>query len=64
MILNMDEAHEELLSLYEFYFSPTYYSINDKEKIRVIKRIRMLELYMNRSINQEFQNQFKDSVGQ
>ena len=43
MILTLEEAREELLSLYEVYFAPNFYSLGTPEySANIIKQIRCL----------------------
>ena len=59
VILTLEEAREELLSLYEVYFAPNFYSLGTPEyRANVIKQIRRLEMYIQRTITNEFNKQF------
>lgn len=59
MILTLEEAREELLSLYEIFYAPNFHNLGTLEyRLDIIKRIRHLEMYIQRTITEQFYSQF------
>ena len=59
VILTLEEAREELISLYEIFYAPNFHNLGTPEyRANIIKQIRRLEMYIQRTITNEFNKQF------